>query len=81
MIGLTIVWAWVRLRAGEQGLLLVTALIGLLYWATGLGGMVYRHADPFMAVFITEGVVLLAATSILNSGRTAPATRQQQLVA
>ena len=38
----------------------MTALIGILYAASGAGGMIYRNGDPFMATFLVEGLAVLA---------------------
>jgi CHASE2 domain-containing sensor protein len=66
LFGLTIVWAWWRLRRGETTLLGVTGLIGALYVATGLGGFLYRHRDPFMLMFLLEGALLLLCSTVLH---------------
>jgi hypothetical protein len=65
LFGLTIIAAWIQQRKGGIALLPVTGSIGVLYALTGVGGMIYRHGDPFMATFIVEGVVLLAASVYL----------------
>lgn len=65
LFGVTILMAWLRFRRGERSLLWVTALIGVLYLCTGIGGMVYRHGDPFMSVFVLEGALLLGCSLIL----------------
>ncbi len=66
LFGVTIFLAWFRLRRGDPSLLIVTAFIGVLYLATGVGGMVYRHGDPFMSVFILEGALVLACSLVLT---------------
>lgn len=68
LFGLTVVWVWFRLRAGDRGPLLVAYLIGALYLAVGIGGMIYRHGDPFMAVFIVLGGLLLLSSYVLRRG-------------
>jgi phosphotransferase system glucose/maltose/N-acetylglucosamine-specific IIC component len=68
LFGVTIVWSWFRSRAGDTGSLRVPILIGALYVAVGVGGMIYRHGDPFMATFIVLGGLLLASTLALRSG-------------
>ena len=57
--------AWTQQRRGKLALLPVTALIGILYFLTGVGGMIYRNGDPFMATFVVEGGVLAAASVAL----------------
>jgi hypothetical protein len=67
LFGFTIVVAWYRLRKGEVTLLFVTALIGILFLATGVGGFLYRRGDPFMLVFVVEGALVLWASLVLRS--------------
>lgn len=64
--GLTIIWAWVKLRRGDRGLLPAVYLIALLYMADGIGGMIYRHGDPFMGMFLGIGALLLASAQLLD---------------
>jgi hypothetical protein len=78
LFGFTIVWAWYRQGLGEVSLLLVTALIGILYLAVGVGGFFYRRHDPFMLMFVLEGAVVLGAGLVLRrpaSGRQASSVR------
>jgi hypothetical protein len=72
LFGLTILWAWARLRRGDPSLLFVAYLIGVLYLASGVGGMIYMQGDPFgiMTLFILEGALLLISTFVLS--RTTP---------
>ncbi len=67
VFGSTIVWLWLRLRKGEGGLF-AAFLIGVLYTAIGVGGMIYRHGDTFMAFFILLGVLLLLSSFALRRG-------------
>ncbi len=73
LFAVVIALAWFRQKRGQPSLLLVTALIGTLYLGTGVGGMVYRHGDPFMSVFILEGALLLVCSLLLGKGRGAAA--------
>ncbi|MGC1200369.1 MAG: hypothetical protein WA737_16255 [Candidatus Acidiferrales bacterium] len=66
LFGITIVWIWFRLRAGQTGLLFVAALIGLLYLATGVAGYIYLHGDPFMLFFAALGLLLLISSYALR---------------
>jgi hypothetical protein len=66
LFGFTIVWAWYRRGSGDVSLLLVTALIGILYFAVGVGGFLYRHRDPFMLMFLFQGAVVLGASLALR---------------
>ncbi len=59
--GLMLIWAWRRIRAGDNHPLVLASLIGMLYIGIGGFGLVYRHGDPFMAFFVVLGVVLLTA--------------------
>jgi len=74
LFGVTIIWSWLRQRRGERQLLFVSYLIGLLYLASGVGGMIYRNGDRFMGTFVIEGALLLAATYVL--GRAPAAERR-----
>jgi hypothetical protein len=65
VFGITVISAWSRFRKGDHSLAGVTNLIGALFFATGVGGIIYRHGDPFMTVFITEGALLLISTFVL----------------
>ena len=73
VFGMTIVVAWFRLRRGDSTLLLITLFIGMLYLAVGIGGMVYRHGDPFVSVFIVERSSQPArlALKVMKAGRRA----------
>lgn len=66
LFGLTVIAAWVQERKGRTALLPVAGMIGSLYLATGVAGMIYRNGDPFMAVFIVEGGTLLCAALVLR---------------
>ncbi|HXD22419.1 MAG TPA: hypothetical protein VN613_03605 [Gemmatimonadaceae bacterium] len=66
LFGVTVIAAWVQERKGRTALLPVAGMIGSLYLATGVGGMIYRNGDPFMAVFIVEGGTLLCAALVLR---------------
>jgi hypothetical protein len=68
LFGLTIIWIWLRLRAGDSNLLFVAFLIAALYLAAGIGGMIYRHGDTFMALFILEGALLMLSSFVLRHG-------------
>ena len=68
VFGVTIVWTSFRLRAGDAGTPPAPLLIGALYVAVGAGGMIYRHGDPFMGLFIVLGALLLASSLGLRAG-------------
>jgi hypothetical protein len=59
LFGVTIMMSWARLRRGDRSLVPTVHLIGVLYTATGIGGYMYRHRDPFMVFFLVLGVLLL----------------------
>src|SRR5262245_13818549 len=63
--GLTLLWAWQRLRRGDNGPWFAAVMIGVLYVGIGVFGLIYRHGDPFMAFFVVLGAVLLASGYIL----------------
>jgi hypothetical protein len=66
--GAIIVWTWLRLRAGEPAPMFAVYVIGTLYAAIGIGGMIYRDGDPFMGFFVVLGGVLLASSFALKNG-------------
>ena len=68
LFGVTILWTWYRVRWGRDTSLFVVSLIGVLYVAVGIGGMIYRHGDSFMGMFIVLGGLLLASGAQLKSG-------------
>jgi hypothetical protein len=72
LFAFTAVWASYRQRKGDVSLLFITALIGVLYFATGLGGFLCRRGDPFMLVFVTEGALLVAASFVLSRRAATP---------
>jgi len=63
--GVTLIWVWQRLRAGDRRPLFVATVIGALYAGIGTFGLVYRHGDPFMAFFVILGGVLLISGYVL----------------
>jgi len=68
VFGTVVVWTWYRLRKDAATSIFVASLIGLLYVGVGIGGMIYRHGDPFMGMFIVLGGLLLASARQLRSG-------------
>jgi hypothetical protein len=66
--GVTLLWVWSRLRAGDGRPWPAAILIGVLYVGIGAFGLVYRHGDPFMAFFVALGVVLLGSGYVLVRG-------------
>lgn len=65
--GGTLVWIWLRLRAGDTSVLFVAFLIGALYLVTGISASIYRHGDPFWFFFILLGVLLLVSSFVLRT--------------
>lgn len=65
VFGVTLGWAWWRRRAGDRRPLLAAMLIGLLYTATGVLGLIYRQGDPFMAFFASLGIINLLSVYAL----------------
>ena len=63
--GVTLVWVWHGVRIGDARPIVVAALIGVLYVGIGGFGLLYRHGDRFMALFVMLGAVLLACGAIL----------------
>jgi len=70
VFGLTLAWAWWRLRAGDRRPVFAAALIGALYLATGVLGLIYRDGDPFMGFFVALGTVNLLSLYVLTADRT-----------
>jgi hypothetical protein len=81
LFGGIILWAWVRLRTGDPALLPITALIGLLYFAIGAGGFIFRRGDPFMLVFLVQGATLASASLYLNRDSGPPQTVRRRTAA
>jgi hypothetical protein len=63
--GVTLLWVWSRLRAGDGRFLFVAILIGILYIGIGVFGLIYRSGDPFMAFFVVLGALLLVSGYLL----------------
>jgi hypothetical protein len=57
--GVLLVWVWRRVRAGDARPLVAATVVGVLYFGIGVFGLVYRHGDPFMAMFVVLGGLLL----------------------
>lgn len=68
LFGCLIVWIWFRLRVKDTSALFVAFLIGFLYVATGAGGLIYRHGDPFWLFFILLGILLLVSAYGVGAG-------------
>ncbi|HEY0711579.1 MAG TPA: hypothetical protein VGF45_02830 [Polyangia bacterium] len=69
LCGAALIWAWSHVRRGDRQPLFIANLIGVLYLAVGLGGIVYRNGDPFMIVFIAEGALVLLSAWALRTPR------------
>jgi hypothetical protein len=65
LFGIAIVWAWANARRGDTKPLFVAVLIGILYFVAGVAGMIYRHGQPFMSLFIVLGGLLLICSFVL----------------
>jgi O-antigen/teichoic acid export membrane protein len=65
LFGIAIVWVWVCQRRGDTRPLFVAVLIGILYFVAGVAGIIYRHGDPFMSLFIVLGGLLLICSYVL----------------
>ena len=72
LFGVAIVWAWFRAREGDTRPLFVTILIGILYFGSGVSGMIARHGDSFMLFFVVLGALLLICSLVLRQ-KTLPA--------
>jgi hypothetical protein len=63
LFGIITIWAWFRWRGGDTNLLVVTGLIGTLYFFNGAAGFFYRHHDPFMLLFLVQGAILVVCSA------------------
>jgi hypothetical protein len=81
LCGGALIWAWVRVRRGDRQALFVVTLVGALYLAVGVGGIVYRNGDPFMMVFIVEGALILLTAWGLRAPRLEASTPALPLAA
>ena len=63
--GITLLWVWRHLRAGDRRPFFAAVLIGALYVGIGVFGLVYLNGDPFMGFFLVLGAVLLISGYIL----------------
>ena len=66
--GAMIVWISFRLRAGDMRGLFIANLIGALYFVFGVSALIYRRGDPFWALFIVLGVLLVGCCFALRGG-------------
>ena len=64
--GLMLMWVWQRVRAGDRHALVIAIAIGILYVGIGVFGLVYRHGDPFMGLFVVLGGLLLISSYVMN---------------
>lgn len=68
VFGLTIVWTWFRLKKGETSLLFVSKAISLLYFVTGVGGLIANPGEAYLwASFIVESVLLSLSAHVLTT--------------
>jgi hypothetical protein len=68
--GAALIWSWFQLRRGRRHVLFIPYVIGALYVAAGVGGMIYRNGDVFMSTFIIQGLLVVLASAVLGSGPT-----------
>jgi hypothetical protein len=64
LFGFIIVWIWFRQKNSPP--FFIATLIGALYAVTGIGGVIYRKDDSFMAFFIVLGGLLIVSTYVLK---------------
>jgi hypothetical protein len=67
--GTIIVWIAVRVRSGDPSSLFVARIIGVLYFVFGIAALVFRHGDPFWALFIVLGALLVSTSMVLGGSR------------
>lgn len=58
LFGIAAIWAWLQARRGDSRPMFVVYLISVLYVASGVGGLIYRHGAAFHYVFIVQGALL-----------------------
>jgi|SRR5271165_554645 len=66
--GAMIVWISFRLKAGDASPLFIAYVIGVLYFVFGVCALIYRHGDPFWALFVVLGVLLVGSSVNLRGG-------------
>jgi CHASE2 domain-containing sensor protein len=66
--GTTLIWVWLRLRRGDSRPLVAAMFIGVLYVGIGVFGFIYRGNDPFMAMFVVLGSVVLISGPAMVRG-------------
>jgi CHASE2 domain-containing sensor protein len=67
--GAILVWIALRLKAGDSGSLFIAYVIGVLYFVFGVCALIYRHGDPFWALFIVLGALLVGSSVVLGSNQ------------
>lgn len=66
--GAMIVWISFRLKVGDASALFLAYMIGVLYFVFGVCALIYRHGDPFWALFVVLGVLLVGSAVNLRGG-------------
>jgi hypothetical protein len=72
-----LIWIAFRVRAGDTSGLFAAYVISVLYLATGICAIIYRHGDPFWALFIVLGLLLLASSVVLGHHAPIPQEARQ----
>ncbi len=66
--GVILVWVAFRLAAGDTSALFIAYVLSAQYIVFGVCALIYRHGDPFWALFVVLGALLLGSSLVLRSG-------------
>jgi hypothetical protein len=69
VFGAILVWIAFRLKGGDTSAVFVAYIIGVYHILFGVCALIYRNGDPFWALFVVLGVLLIGTTAVLGSNR------------
>jgi hypothetical protein len=67
--GLVLIWAWLRIRKGDRGVVVIPIGIAVFYFIFGVLSWIY--VGTFFALFVVLGTLLFISTLVLNAHRSA----------
>ncbi|HEY3646182.1 MAG TPA: hypothetical protein VGM16_12660 [Gammaproteobacteria bacterium] len=67
--GVILVWVWLRMRKGDQSLLMIPMLIGAFYLVAGVLSCIW--VGPFFALFVVLGFLLCLSALGMRRAQTA----------
>lgn len=79
VFGGMIVWISFRLKAGDASALPIAYGIGVLYFVFGVCALIYRRGDPFWALFVVLGVLLVGSSFNLRGGNPSVVDHSRQM--